>query len=311
MPRPRGTPCTALRSPAAPALRYLAGVTSLRIATCLTLPEPDPDAEPLDEALRAAGVQAALLGWDDPSVDWSAPVPTLLRTTWNYALAPQQFLQWVEQVSAVAPLWNPASVVRGNVHKRYLLQLAERGVPTVRTLLVERGQRLELAHALAHFGCSRLVVKPAIGAGSLDTERFTADQPEAAALFAAHVTHLTSRGEALVQPFVDSVADYGERSMVWIDGELSHAIRKAPRFTGDDERIEGPMPIAQDERELAHAALATLDQDVLYARVDMARDAGGRPQVMELELIEPSLFFARRPGSAARLVSGLLRRLRR
>lgn len=282
---------------------------ALRIATCRDLPEPDPDVEPLAAALSAAGVEARLLGWDDPSADWAAPVPTLLRSTWNYALAAPEFLRWIDQVAAVAPLWNPAHLVRGNVHKRYLLELAARGVPTVPTLLVERGEAPSLAECAARLGCERVVAKPAIGAGSLDTERFSASQAADAARFAAHLAVVTARCEVLVQPFVASVLDYGERSMVWIDGELSHAIRKAPRFAGDDERIEGPMPIAADERALAEAALAPLAGELLYARVDLARDERGQPMVMEFELIEPSLFFSRRPGSAERLVAGLLRRL--
>lgn len=284
-------------------------VTALRIATCQTLPEPDPDEAPLAAALAAAGVEARLAAWDDPLEDWSAPIPTLLRTTWNYALAAPEFLRWVERTAAAAPLWNPAQVVRGNVHKRYLLELAARGVPTVPTLLVERGTSPSLAECAARLGCERLVAKPAIGAGSLDTARFSAASAEDAPRFAAHLAAVTARCELLVQPFVASVLDYGERSMVWIDGELSHAIRKAPRFSGDDERIDGPMPIAADERALAEAALAPLASEILYARVDLARDDKEQPMVMELELIEPSLFFSRRPGSAERLVHGLLRRL--
>lgn len=273
------------------------------------LPEPDPDEAPLAAALAAAGLEARLIGWDDPAADWSAAIPTLLRTTWNYALAAPAFLRWIDQVAAAAPLWNPAPIVRGNVHKRYLLELAARGVPTVPTLLVERGQAPSLAECAARLGCERVVAKPAIGAGSLETERFSVGGAEDAARFAAHLAAVSARCEVLVQPFVASVLDYGERSMVWIDGELSHAIRKAPRFSGDDERIEGPMPIAAEERALAEAALAPLAGELLYARVDLARDADGQPMVMELELIEPSLFFARRPGSAERLVAGLVRRL--
>jgi hypothetical protein len=279
---------------------------ALRVASCLRLPEPDPDAEPLAEALRAAGVDAAVLGWDDPDADWDAPVPTVLRATWNYALAPDAFFGWLGRVAAAGPLWNPLERVRDNLHKRYLLELPARGVAAVPTLLVERGKSASLPEVCDHFACDKVVAKPAIGAGSLDTHFFPRGDD---VRFAAHVERLTGRGEALVQPFVDSVSSYGERSMVWIDGELSHAIRKTPRFSGDDERIDGPLPIAGDEAQIARAALAPFADELLYARVDLARDARGQPMVMELELIEPSLFFSRQPGSADRFVSGLLRRL--
>ena len=273
----------------------------LRIATCKVLPEPDADAAPLAAALAAAGVDAALQAWDDPAVDWDAPIPTVLRSTWNYPLAIDAFLAWIDRVSRAAPLINPADVVRDNVHKRYLLALAARGVPVVPTTLVERGQTCELARMTA----SRIVIKPEVGAGSLNTQTFAPGDPAAL----THLATLTASGAALVQPYIESVDDYGERSLVWIDGELSHAIRKTPRFSGDSERVDGPFPITAEERAVAEAALAPYRDRILYGRVDVAHDAHGQPMVMELELVEPSLFFARRPGAVERYVAALLRRL--
>jgi O-ureido-D-serine cyclo-ligase len=277
----------------------------LRIATCATLPEPDADAAPLAEALAAAGFAATLCAWDDPRVAWDAPLPTILRSTWNYALDITGFLAWIDRVHAAAPLWNPRDVVRGNVHKRYLLELAARGVAVVPTVVAEGP--LDLAAAARELRATRLVIKPEVGAGSLGARVFdVAAAPDAAA---AHLADLTARGLALVQPYVASVDAYGERSLVWIDGALSHAIRKTPRFAGDAERTDGPFPIADDERALADAALAPYADRILYARVDLARDDAGRPMIMELELVEPSLFFTRAPGSAARFAAALRRRL--
>ena len=271
---------------------------TLRVATCLNLPEADVDAVPLAEALQRAGIAFELLAWDDPTVDWDAPVPTILRSTWNYALNLRSFLAWVDRVSAAAPLWNPPDVVHANVRKRYLLQLAARGVPVIATTLVEQGRTIPLPH-------ERLVIKPEVGAGSLGARVFAAGDPAAA----QHLAALTQSGAALVQPYVASVDEYGERSLIWIDGAFSHAIRKSPRFAGDAESITGPFPIADDERAVAEAALAPYAGDILYGRVDMARDDAGQPRVMELELVEPSLFFARQPGAADRYVAGIRRRL--
>jgi len=273
----------------------------LRVATCHQLPEPDPDAVPLAAALAAGGFAAELVAWDDPAADWDAAIPTILRSTWNYPLAIDAFAAWLDRAAASGPLLNPADVVRGNLHKRYLIALAARGVPVVPTTLVERGNGCDLAAIAA----PQIVIKPAIGAGSIGTRRFAPADPAAA----AHLAALTAHGAALVQPYVASVDDYGERSLVWIDGELSHAIRKAPRFLGDDEQVTGPVPIAADERAVADAALAPIADRILYGRVDIARDAAGHPMVMELELIEPSLFFAKQPGSAERYVAALRRRL--
>jgi glutathione synthase/RimK-type ligase-like ATP-grasp enzyme len=270
----------------------------LRVATCMTLPEPDVDQAPLAAALDRAGVTHSLLAWDDPHVDWDAPVPTIIRSTWNYVHDIDAYLAWVDRTAAAAPLWNPPAIVRGNVNKRYLLELARRGVPVVPTTLVERGGAIEPPR-------ERVVIKPEVGAGSVNTRVFAAGDREAI----AHCAAITARGAALVQPYLASVDDYGERSLVWIDGELSHAIRKSPRFTGDAETVTGPFPIAPEEREVALAALAPVADQILYGRVDLARDPKGQPVVMELELVEPSLFFAHHPPAADRFVMALLRRL--
>ncbi|HEY5944394.1 MAG TPA: hypothetical protein VIV40_02840 [Kofleriaceae bacterium] len=269
----------------------------LRIATCQTLPEPDADEAPLSAALAAAGIDAALVAWDDPAADWDAPIPTLIRSTWNYALHIDAFLTWIDRASRAALLLNPRDVVLDNLHKRYLLDLHARGVPIIPTTLVERGATCELP-------ATKLVIKPEVGGGSLHTKVFDDGRDGL-----EHLKFVTSLGAALVQPYMSSVDDYGERSVIWIDGELTHAIRKAPRFVGDSERIEGPFPIADDERAVATAALAPYVDRIFYGRVDLARDDRDQPRVMELELVEPSLFFAKQPGSADRFVAGLRRRL--
>ncbi|HET9622784.1 MAG TPA: hypothetical protein VFP84_15530 [Kofleriaceae bacterium] len=275
----------------------------LRVATCKVLPEPDLDEAPLARALAAAGFDARLVGWDDPDADWDAPIPTLIRSTWNYPLAPAAFAAWLARAAAAAPLINPPDLVAANMHKRYLLALAARGVAAVPTTLVEPGGATDLVAAAR--GADRVVIKPEIGSGSIGTKRFAPDDPAAA----AHLAALTALGPALVQPYVASVDAYGERSLVWIDGALSHAIRKTPRFIGDLEQIDGPFPIADDERALADAVNAPIADRALYARVDLARDAAGAPMIMEIELIEPSLFFDRQPGSVERFVAALARRL--
>jgi hypothetical protein len=273
----------------------------LRIATCLDLPEPDPDEAVLAIALASAGLSAELVAWDDPAADWDAPIPTLVRSPWNYPQAPAAFLAWIDRASAAAPLINPAEIVRGNLRKRYLRELAARGVPVVPTTIVERGQSCELAAIAA----PSLVIKPEIGASSFATRRFAAGDPAAA----DHLAAITASGAALVQPYVPSVEGHGERALVWFDGELSHAIRKMPRFSGDHEQISGPFPIAEDERAVAEAALAPVADRVLYGRVDLARDAAGRPMVMELELIEPSLYLTRCARALDRFVAAIRRSL--
>lgn len=271
----------------------------LRVATCMTLPEVDVDEAPLMSALAAARIEAQLVAWDDPAADWDAPIPTLIRSTWNYALDLDAFLAWVDRAARAAPLVNPPDVVRDNVHKRYLHDLQRRGVPVIQTTIPPLGARLEAVRG-------RFVVKPEVGAGSLDTKVFDALDEQAHALIA----RINARGvHAMVQPYVRSVEEYGERSVIYIDGEFTHAIRKSPRFSGDSESVTGPFPIAADELAVAEAALAPYADRILYGRVDLARDDGGQPMVMELELVEPSLFFVKNPAALDRYIAGLVRRL--
>jgi glutathione synthase/RimK-type ligase-like ATP-grasp enzyme len=271
----------------------------LRVATCTHLPEADADEVGLMAGLADAGIDASLVAWDDPSADWTTPVPTILRSTWNYARQCDAFLAWVDRVASAAPLWNPREVVRDNVRKRYLLALAKRGVPVVPTQIVARG-----AAAAASLPDGRIVIKPEIGAGSLNTRAFAPDQRDGAR---AHLAMITAHGDALVQPYVASVDGYGERSLIWIDGELTHAMRKTPRCGGYRAPTEGPCDTPHDERAVADAALAPYREHILYGRVDLARDDAGQPMVMELELVEPSLFLTRHPPALARFVAAVER----
>ncbi len=275
------------------------------LATCLVKPEPDPDEEPLRAALLAHDLDVSVVAWDAPGVDWSAYGLVVLRSTWNYPHALDAFLGWLEATGRCTTVLNPPWVARRNLDKRYLLELAARGVPTVPTVVLEANASVDLDAVLAAHGLSDIVIKPVVGAASFRTRRFGPRAlPEARAFLAANL----SERAMLVQPYQHHVEDVGERALVWLDGELSHAIRKAPRFEGGHEAVSEALDIAQDERALATAALAPLRDELLYARIDMVRDAAGAPRVMELELVEPSLFLAERPAALARFASAIARR---
>jgi hypothetical protein len=116
----------------------------VQLVSCLTLPEPDRDEAPLLAALGRAGIEARVAAWDDPRVDWSLGRLALLRSCWNYPQHAEAFLRWAESVSAATELWNPLPIVRWNVHKRYLLDLEQRGVSIVPTRLLARGDGTSL-----------------------------------------------------------------------------------------------------------------------------------------------------------------------
>jgi len=277
------------------------------LVTCAELPEPDPDARPLSAALEAAGLSAELLAWDDPAVDWTRARTTVLRSAWNYPQQRERFLAWAERTASVSELWNPLPVVRWNTHKGYLVELEQAGLPVAPTMLVPRGASVVLAGILEERGWDEVVIKPAVSAASFRTRRISRLDAEEGQ---RHLQALLVDGDVLVQRYLPSVEGYGERALVWIDGELTHAIRKSPRFEGQDESVSGEaMPISPAEAALARRVVAAVRGKLLYARIDVAPGPDGDPVLMELELVEPSLFFPQGPSALERFVSGIVRRL--
>ncbi len=280
------------------------------LATCAELPEPDLDEAPLLEALAAEGLTAGALAWDDPTADWSAARMTVLRSTWNYPLRPAAFLDWLASTARLTDLWNRLPTVLYSFHKGYLLDLERSGIAAAPTELVAQGSDRPLAEIAAARGWRDVVVKPAISAASYRTRRIREQQRAAGE---SHLRALVADGEALVQEYLPAVEDYGERALIWIDGELTHAVRKSPRFDDDHESISAALPIAPAEAALAAAALARATEvggePPMYARVDVAPGPAGDPLLMELELIEPSLFFPQSAPALGRFVAAIRKRL--
>jgi hypothetical protein len=280
------------------------------IATCRVKPEPDPDEAPLLEALRARGAAAELLAWDDPA----APDPRafdliVLRSTWNYPQDPGGFHSWCERAAAAARLRNPLPALRWNLHKRYLLDLQARGVPVVPTVLLARGADADLLAVAAERGWDDVVVKPAIGAASVGTRRFRLREGSGPGEGRAFLAATLCERDALVQPYLREVEESGERAQVWIAGEHTHCVRKEPRFAGQDERVSAALAPGAEERAFVARALAALPQDarrdLLYARADLIRLAGGGLVLGELELLEPSLFLVQHPPALTRLADAI------
>lgn len=272
------------------------------LVTCTALPEPDVDEAALLDAVAARGGCPRLLAWDDPAVDWAELDLAVLRSTWNYHRQLPRFLAWAEVAARSTTLANPLSIVRWNTHKRYLLELAAGGFPVVPTELLPRGSRASLAELRERRGFREVVLKPAVSAGSFETHRVREGEDGEALL-----ARLLAEHDVLMQAYVGSVEGHGERSLVFIAGALSHAMRKSPRFTDGVERVTGPHPITEEERALAEALMARFGAGTLYGRVDLARDARGEPMVMELELVEPSLFLTDHPPALERFAEAILR----
>jgi hypothetical protein len=260
------------------------------LAGCPALPEGDGDDAGLVGALRKRGLHARWLSWDDPATLDAHLV--ILRATWDYIDRLDEFLAWTRRVPHVV---NAPDVVVWNTDKHYLADLAEAGVPTVRSRFFAPGERVRLPEG-------EVVVKPAVGMGSVGALRFT-DHDAAR----EHAAVLQDQGRTvLVQPYDARVED-GETALVFLHGDQSHAFTKAPILPPPGQRpvldesgtyAEESLTPAEPDFELwdvGHAALAAAAarvgigaEEFLYARVDVLGGPGD-VQVLELELVEPSL----------------------
>jgi O-ureido-D-serine cyclo-ligase len=289
---------------------------TIALVTAAAARDIDEDLPPLESALRAAGADVTITEWDRPH-DWSRFDIALLRSTWDYPQRLAEFLAWAHSVSRQTTLLNPFPVVKWNSDKHYLRELAEKAVPTVLTGFVEPGESPDrrIADLLSRPDFDEFVVKPAVGAGSRDAQRFGRDEKEDAARHAQRM--LDDNRSVLLQPYLSKVDQLGETALLYFEGEFSHAIRKGPLL----KKMEGPttelfaketitarVPDAAELRVGAQALQAAPFDTPLYARVDLIRNEQGEPVVLELELIEPSLFFPFAAGSVERFAAAAVRR---
>lgn len=276
----------------------------------------DEDLPLLVGALHDQGVDAEVVDWHDRSVDWSSYELAVIRSPWDYTDDPEGFRATLRAVAASTTLANPLDVVEVNLDKRYLVALAQAGLPVVPTLLVDPGDEVDLPAG------TEVVVKPTVSAGARDTDRYP---PARRAEAEAHALRLLAAGRAvLVQPYVESVDERGETGLVYLGDEYSHAFRKGPILRPDtgfvaglyrEEEITAREP-TEAEIEVAERvldAVATIvpgrsRRDLLYARVDLVIGPDG-PLLMELELVEPSLFLPIDPASAGRAAAVIGNRL--
>ena len=263
----------------------------MRIA--VLIPEPGFD-EPWQwafdaeaKALRDGGLVVDGVPWTDGG-DLSGYDLVTPLVAWGYHERYEEWLGLLDHLERMAvPIANPVPMLRWNSHKRYLAELAERGVPAVPTLSVDECEDAHLAEARDRFGSAELVIKPPVSAGAAGTFRIGPDDELPA----------TARGgAAIIQPLVETIATTGEHSLILFDGALSHSVVKRPK--AGDFRVQPhlggttePSVAPPGAEDLALRALEAAPGDATYARVDIVTGADGALMIMELELVEPALFL--------------------
>jgi len=277
------------------------------LVTCQKLDGLTVDDRPLAEAFESREWSVEVAPWDKPDHDWASYSAVIIRSTWDYHLRAAEFHRWLDRSETQGVrLWNPPGLIRWNVHKDYLRELAETGLPVVSTEILRRGESRDLAELLRARGWAEAVIKPAISATAYRTFRASL---ETAADHQSELDESVAEADTLIQPFVPEITSAGEISLLYFGGRFSHAVLKQAKvgdfrvqsdFGGTETRFE------PNSRHLMQAdrIAAEIPQPWLYARIDVV-DQGGLLVVMEVELIEPQLFFGGDRGAASRFVAAV------
>lgn len=263
---------------------------------------------PLAAALQTAGLEPVAEVWTDPSVDWSSYDAVLLRSVWDYHLRYLEFTEWLGQLDkAGVPVINDSELIRWNADKRYLLELRERGVAIVPSQVAAGAC---LREVVAGLDGQEIVIKPTVSATAHHTVRGTAGSAEL-----SRAMDDLPDDVYLVQPFQPEIQTEGEWSLIFLDGEYSHAVLKRPAagdyrvqddFGGSAELL--PPPATVMEGSAAALAAANTRRSPVYARVD-GIVSNGRYLLMELELIEPYLFLPQAPDAVTHFATAVASRL--
>jgi glutathione synthase/RimK-type ligase-like ATP-grasp enzyme len=270
-------------------------------ATMDTLPELHQADQLAAEALRAEGALVDPLVWTDESVRWHEYDVIVIRSTWDYHLKAGEFMRWLDTIEkSGAKVFNPLSIVRWNLDKHYLLDLKARNIEIPRTLMIERGKTLDYEKVRGTFSGDEVVIKPSVSASAWETRRISLSEPSSQDR--EWIAALHSQKSLIVQEYMPEIIKEGEWSFLFFGPEFSHAVVKRPA-SGDfrvQEEWGGTYSLERAPEGLVEQAvevIRTIKDPLLYARIDaVARKE--RLYLMELELVEPALYFDVNPASA-------------
>jgi hypothetical protein len=263
------------------------------LVTCRAHPRLPEDDQFLLAALERRGMRHRVAIWDDPEIDWSESSVTLLRAAWDSHLNPPSFIAWLDRLRSQSYLLNTISLVQWNFDKRYLVELREQDKNVLPTTILTSASEVAISQALQQITAAEIVAKPRFGGDAYGVTRLPR-KPEA---IVAHFNRFGANGGLLIQPFIPGVELERERSLVFIGGRFSHALYRNPFGSGPTRQSPDNVhtPTAQ-ELSYCRKLLGSLPR-LAYARVDLL-PLDARPALMELEIIDPSLFFKAQPLAA-------------
>ena len=277
------------------------------------LREKDADGCHLLEELQKQEINAGALAWDDPKVDWSGVKMAIISSTWNYQQQPDAFISWLVRVQQTnCQIVNDPALLQWNVNKQYLLQLEQEGISIPKTHILQSTKEIFDPKWVAKFGSAGVVIKPCISASAEGT-RLIKNFSEF--IQQEHPADLRDNRSVLLQPFLKSIQEYGERSLIFIEGIYSHAFNKTPakgdfrvqREFGGTQELFQPTKEEMNFAERVINKISQLQAQPVYARVDICHDNQNQLVLMELEMIEPELWLSASTKATNQLIDFFLR----
>ncbi len=259
------------------------------------------------DALRAQGFKITRKSWSDPDFDWASTKAVIFRTTWDYFDRFEEWKDWLASTSEFTQMINPYELINWNMDKHYLRDLNERGINVPATRYVEIGEETSLKSLYAKTGWTDCILKPCVSGASRHTYKLN---PENLQAHEEIFQKLIAKEAMMLQPFQQDIVARGEVSLMVMGGEYTHAVLKVAKpgdFRVQDDfggtvHLYDPSP---EEIRFAEKAVAACDPQPTYARVDIIKDNHGQLALIELELIEPELWFRLKPEAAQVLAKSL------
>ena len=260
------------------------------------------------QALRKKGINVNRVDWADPVYEWATTKFAVFRTTWDYFDRYEEFIKWLNKVKDIVQFINPIELILWNLDKHYLKDLSQKGINITETKFIETGEHITLTNVLHEAGWKDAILKPAVSGSARHTYRISEmNVAEHEDIF----KELIAKESMLVQPFQKSVLKRGEISLIYFAGVYSHAIQKIAKV--GDFRVQSDFggsvhnysPTAK-EIKLGEEAIQACSQIPVYGRVDVIEDNYGKSAVMELEIIEPELWFRFHPVSAQAMANAII-----
>ncbi len=257
----------------------------------------------LQKAFEDLGLKSTRVDWADPDFDWESTRAAIFRTTWDYFDRFDEFKNWLNHVELKTEFINPISQIRWNMDKWYLKDLKERGVHIVETKYIKKGTTRDLQSLIGETNWKEVILKPTIAGAARHTYRINLGNINE---FEGIFRKLIANEDMMLQPFQHNVMERGEVSLMVIGGQYTHSVLKKGKE--GDFRVQDdfggtlhPYEPNREEIELAEQVAKACEPLPAYARIDLMWDNEDKLAVSEVELIEPELWFRRKPESAQKL----------